>query len=320
MSEHARSKRSGWDDAPLRAKATAVAALGTMLGLATGLVEVKLGGQLYPLLAGLSITFGIVLWLSSRWIARPVETLAGQLDAMAQTSKPQDIKTLPADRSDEVGRIARAVWTIAAGAVRNHHEARSLRQTMDSRVLAQTAIATRQLKLLAMRDALTDMGNRRFLSENLDTLVKVSRDSGVDLVCVLIDVDKFKEVNDVLGHQAGDDLLVLMAELIKASVRHGDLTVRLGGDEFAVIMPGADIDRVTHLTEQLRQLLRQQVKVMYPHGPHANLSIGLGSLFVDACESGEELLAAADRRLYTAKHRGRGCTVDLNDRTVGAAA
>lgn len=308
---------AGWDDAPVRAKAVAVAALGVMLGLVTGLVEVRLGGQLYPLLIGLTATFATVLWLAGRWIAAPIERLARQLEVMARARKPEDLNRLPTGRSDEVGRIAQAVRSMGVAAVRHHHEARQLRQTLDSRVVSATATATRQLKVLTMRDPLTELGNRRFLDEHLEKLLSVSRASHVELVCILIDVDKFKDVNDVLGHQAGDDLLVLLGRLIKGSVREDDLSVRLGGDEFVVLMPGAPMDRVERFCETLRKLFRQQAKTMFPSGPHANLSMGVATLLADGCEHGESLLAAADARLYEAKRRGRGCTVGLHDRTLG---
>ena len=301
-----------WDDAPLRAKVMLLSLFAAAGGVALGIVETRLGHLMWPLLLGVTVLIASVTWLGQVWLAGPVDRLVRQLELMARVSRPSSLKELPVCRRDEVGRIAQSVQSIAATAVRNHLEARQLRETLQSRVELKTNHAVRQLKQMALRDPLTELGNRRFLDENLEQLVKLSSASRADLVAALIDIDHFKEVNDTLGHAAGDELLVMIAGLIRAGVRHDDLTVRLGGDEFVVLMPGATMSRVESFADSLRKHVRRQVRLMHPSGPHADLSIGIASLVTDHCTTGEQLLAAADQRLYEAKRLGRACTVGVD--------
>lgn len=305
-------ERRAWDDAPLRMKVMLLSVFAAAAGAGLGMVEARLGHLVWPVLLGLTVLVAGVSWLGQVWLAGPMDRLVRQLELMARASRPSELKTLPVCRRDEVGRIAQSVQAIAATAVRNHHEARQLRQTLESRVTLQTNHAVRQLKQMAMRDPLTELGNRRFLDEHLEQLVKVSLASHTDLIAVLIDIDRFKAVNDTLGHAAGDELLVVIGGLIRAAVRHDDLTVRLGGDEFLALMPGAAMERVEAFAGALRKHVRRQVKVMHPRGPHADISVGIASLIADRCETGEQLVAAADARLYDAKRLGRGCTVGLD--------
>ena len=301
---------------PLRAKATALLTAATASGIAIGQWEAHSGSQVWPMMLGFVGASGLFAWAAQSWLARPIDVLAHQLDVMGKAARPSDLKSLPTDRGDEVGKIARAVQRIGINAVRNHQQAKALRQTLQGKVAVQSNQTIRELKQLAFRDALTELGNRRFLDDNLEQLVKLSIASHTDLACVLIDVDKFKEVNDQLGHAAGDELIALLGGLIRASVRHDDLTIRLGGDEFVLLLPGAAMPRVEALTEGLRKLLRQQVKVKFANGPQPDLSIGIASLIADRCDTGEKLLAVADARLYEAKRQGRGRTIGLGDQPV----
>jgi diguanylate cyclase (GGDEF)-like protein len=194
-------------------------------------------------------------------------------------------------------------------AVRGQQEAKRLRRTLDRRVEEATRQATRQLRHMAMRDPLTDVGNRRFFEENLPLLVDSALASGTDLVCLAIDMDNFKKVNDTLGHAAGDELLIFLASLVDASTRQEDYVARLGGDEFMVLLPGAHIDRAADLAKQIIALFRQHVRTALPDELDASLSVGIASLNSSKAGSGTELVEAADRNLYKAKNQGKGCAV-----------
>lgn len=159
-----------------------------------------------------------------------------------------------------------------------------------------------------MRDPLTNLGNRRFLDEQLPALVDATRETGTELICVMMDMDNFKAVNDALGHAEGDRLLRLIGQLIAGSARQGDMSVRLGGDEFVVFMPGADHGRAQALADHVRMHFKQQTRVMHPQGPHADISAGVAALLADGLDDAEALMAQADHRLYRAKGAGKGVT------------
>lgn len=251
----------------------------------------------------------IGIWFAWTVIAGPVREFAEQLDHLVLDQRQTQVRDLPTDRDDEVGRMATAVRSLIINRIRDYHDARQLRRTLDDRVTTATQKAVSTLSKLAMRDALTDLGNRRFLDTHLPALIEASKESDTDLLCVMIDMDNFKQVNDTLGHGKGDELLVLLADLLKSTIRHhGDLAIRLGGDEFVLFMPGATLSRATELTAHIRQLYRQQAASLL--GPTANvdLSVGAASLRRENCRDAEELMEQADQHLYQAKRSGKGIT------------
>ena len=156
-------------------------------------------------------------------------------------------------------------------------------------------------------DALTAVGNRRRLQQDLPGLVAAP--GGVAMA--MVDVDHFKRYNDAHGHQAGDVALQLVAQTMQANVRHGDVVYRYGGEEFAVLLPGADDHEAAEVAERLRLAVRQAGAACAhdpPCGP-LTVSVGLATRGTDP----DTLTARADAALYRAKHGGR-------DRVVVAPA
>lgn len=298
----------GFTDATVRTRVTMLITLAAVLGCLVGMVEATLGHMIWPFLLGMTLVLLLVIASATMWITRPLEQLAHQLEVIARSRRPSRLTELPLGRKDELGRIAKAMHLMCIAAARDHHEARHLRKSLDYRIAESTRRATGLLRRMAMRDPLTELGNRRFLNDRLEPLVEATRASNNDLIALMIDMDNFKQVNDQLGHAAGDELLVFLGSLIMASVREDDLAIRLGGDEFLVLMPAATIERAGQLSESIRKLFLQQVRTMHPNGPHANLSIGVASLEGDGCRNGTELLEVGDTNLYAAKEAGKGCT------------
>jgi len=183
---------------------------------------------------------------------------------------------------------------------------------MDDRVDRAIHKATLSLSQKIHCDPMTGLGNRRFLDDELDKLVEMSLESGTPLLAIAIDLDHFKSVNDTLGHEAGDKIIKLAADLMRQGLRENDLTVRLGGDEFLVLMPNGTQESAGRYTQSLRQHFVQQAKVRFSGAPKVpNMSIGVAMLDRKKHVCSQDLLRAADNALYTAKKRGRGCTVGL---------
>jgi two-component system cell cycle response regulator len=263
------------------------------------------------LVLGAVPTAFILTWLGRVWVCRPVEKLIHMWGALSVDRRPGAMRMLPMTRQDEAGQLARALYRLASTALKGDYDARQLRRTLDHRVSEATRRATHQLRQMAMRDALTDLANRRFLDDHLEPLVQSVQASGDELVCVMIDVDGFKGVNDSLGHAAGDELLIFLGSLIRAIVRGEDYAVRCGGDEFLVLMPQCDLERAGRFGEQLRVLFRQHVSTALPPEVRSDLSMGVAALRQHKLADGEALLARADANLYAAKRAGRGRTVGV---------
>lgn len=314
------ARRRAWDDVPLRTKVTLVTLLALTVGTLVGTVESWLGHSLWPMVLGLAIGATLVIRLACSWVVLPIDRLAHRMELLGRGGGPATIRQLPVERHDEVGQMARAMRTLSSAVVSHDLQLRQLRRTLDHRIESESHKIYSQLQNLAMRDDLTRLGNRRLLEEHLDPLIQVAWASDTDLLCVLIDIDDFKQVNDTLGHAAGDEVLTLLSTLIRGTVRQSDLAVRLGGDEFVVIMPGASLQRIDHLTESLRKMFVQHLRAtMGQHGLTPNLSIGVASLRREGCQSAESLLSAADRLLYEAKRTGKARTAGLFDAEQNAA-
>lgn len=166
-------------------------------------------------------------------------------------------------------------------------------------VAAFVGEAQRVLAHRALRDPLTGLLNRAALDEALTHEVAVRT---APPCVLLIDLDDFKQVNDRLGHLAGDDVLVATAKLLTRVCRSGDLVGRLGGDEFAVVLPACPPDVAETVANRLLAAAAKD-KALRPDGcAPVGLSIGLG--WRAAPESPDELIEAADEAMYRAKRAG----------------
>ena len=158
----------------------------------------------------------------------------------------------------------------------------------------------------ADRDPLTNFYNHRYLHDRLREELLRSRRTGAPLALLMLDLDGFKPVNDTLGHQVGDQVLLWTAEQIRATLRATDVPARYGGDEFAVILPETDLDTARVAAERiLATFAATAFKVPGGSELPIGVSIGLGASPADGRIS-TELIRAADRALYRAKHAGGG--------------
>jgi diguanylate cyclase (GGDEF)-like protein len=167
---------------------------------------------------------------------------------------------------------------------------------------------------LASHDMLTGLPNRLAFQEELKRRVECASSSGVTIALLFVDLDRFKEVNDTLGHEAGDALLKRVAGTFSSAMRHDDFAARLGGDEFAVIVeiaPEEARDVTSSIAERLR--LELQFAVPASHGEiPVGATIGVALYPQDAVDA-DGLLHAADQVMYVGKRRGRNRVVTTDE-------
>jgi diguanylate cyclase (GGDEF)-like protein len=171
-----------------------------------------------------------------------------------------------------------------------------------------------RLAELSRLDALTGLANRREFHARCEHDLAVASRSGSPTSLVFIDLDHFKDVNDRLGHAAGDEVLRMVASALSAAARRSDLAARLGGDEFALLLLGSDAQAARRIADKARAALHAAFSA---RELPVTLSVGI------ACspESGarcDELLAAADRAMYAAKAAGKDAVVVSDDLGLGA--
>ncbi len=169
--------------------------------------------------------------------------------------------------------------------------------------------AEEKIHHLAFFDALTSLPNRRLLMNRLQGAMAASARSRLYGAVLFIDLDKFKTINDVLGHGAGDQMLLQVATRILGCVRETDTVARLGGDEFVVLLP--ELDEDIEVTSNKAALVAEKIRVaisapfqLKSHAHHSSPSIGV-SLFRGLEDSADLLLRQADMAMYKAKDAGR---------------
>ena len=155
-------------------------------------------------------------------------------------------------------------------------------------------------------DTLTDLPNRRLFQDRLDYEIKQARRSGQALSLLFIDLDRFKEINDTLGHSKGDALLVEAARRISRCVRDTDTVARLGGDEFMIILPKlGDSLRVETIAQHIIQELSNPFQFENDEmSYYISASIGI-TLYSDEAADAESMMKQVDQALYAAKSAGR---------------
>jgi diguanylate cyclase (GGDEF)-like protein len=166
----------------------------------------------------------------------------------------------------------------------------------EGRQLADLALASR-------RDALTGLPNRRAFEEDLAREASRAARAGTPLAVVVLDVDRFKAVNDTHGHAAGDAVLRAVAARAAGAIRAGDLLARIGGEEFGILLPAADLARAVDAAERIRTTLA--ALPVEAAGIALAITASLGCAALARGETPEALVARADARLYEAKGAGR---------------
>ncbi|TFH86839.1 GGDEF domain-containing protein [Billgrantia azerbaijanica] len=163
----------------------------------------------------------------------------------------------------------------------------------------------RKLEGFSYEDPLTGLKNRRHFDELLQHEATRAKRNGTPLSLVMIDLDHFKQINDHHGHEAGDTVLMGVAELLQRHFRDADVVCRLGGEEFVAILPGATTEQAEARAEALVGAVRQ---LTLSHGETAlgavTLSCGVATYPCHTREP-QALLGLADKALYHAKHHGR---------------
>jgi diguanylate cyclase (GGDEF)-like protein len=185
---------------------------------------------------------------------------------------------------------------------------------------AQASIALENARLhraveqQAITDDLTGLANRRRFGESLSLEVSRAERFGGTLALVLADLDDFKLVNDLYGHQVGDQVLRRFADLMRESVREFDLAVRHGGEEFAVLLPETDVDGGVRLAERLAEALRE-ARFVDRAGKHFTVTSSFGVAAFPGARTAEDLMLAADRALYRAKEDGKNRVIRGDSRS-----
>lgn len=209
--------------------------------------------------------------------------------------------------NEETGQLATIFGVTRDVSERRQHEAAQAlaKKQLEDRLTEISALQGR-LQEQATRDPLTGLHNRRFMDETLPRELARAKREGKPLVMIMLDIDHFKRVNDTYGHAAGDEVLKVLAQMLRTEARESDVICRYGGEEFLVALPGMTVAQAHDRVEQWRAAMAQ---TRVPYGEFyitVTLSAGVAG-FPDHGSDVDTLLARADQALYGSKQNGRNC-------------
>ncbi|MEU8237398.1 diguanylate cyclase [Actinoplanes missouriensis] len=201
-------------------------------------------------------------------------------------------------------------------AYQGRHSLQREARTRTRQVMFETAEAREEAERFreqARRDPLTGLHNRRYVDERLPALIRYDP----ALAVALVDLDHFKQVNDRLSHNVGDQVLITVADLLTgglATACPDGFVARMGGEEFLIVLPGAGTRRATAIVDGIRRSIRGHDWSPLTHGLPVTVSIGVATSDEVPAATQTTLLSTADSRLYAAKHAGRDRVVSVTDR------
>ena len=231
---------------------------------------------------------------------------ATPLQAFEAEEKQQDSSTIP---------LLAALKGLFEQVSERNKQLLRFNQLLEDKVEERTAElkrANKKLEELSLTDSLTKLPNRRCAFKQLAVHWQESQELGLPLVCIMIDADHFKSINDTCGHDAGDLVLQTLARELKNTFRNDDVVCRLGGDEFLVICPDTDLKGGMYIAETARQKV-SELKVETGHQAWiGSISIGVAEITPEF-ESMSELIKAADESVYLAKDAGKNrvCSIQI---------
>ena len=180
------------------------------------------------------------------------------------------------------------------------------------RDISERKLLENELKWQATHDTLTKLFNRHYLESMLEQEIARQRLRGQTSALLYLDLDRFKYINDTIGHGVGDRLLVELADALRAKVRHTDLLARIGGDEFALLLPDIDREHIFAAADEYRKLLEDFVFRFQGRSYNIHGSIGVAVIDAGSRAAGD-VLSAADLACHIAKGKGRNMTHVLDN-------
>ncbi len=223
--------------------------------------------------------------------------------------------------------VGQALHGAAQGMLRETQRMAEQNRALETRLKTSTVeidtlrASLEEMRRAAITDGLTGVGNRKAFDAALRDASNEATESGHPMCLVMVDVDFFKKFNDAHGHLLGDEVLKLVAKVLKAGVKGRDTVARYGGEEFGVILPETTLENACKLADHLRDAVKGRRIVIKSTGRDlGRVTMSLGVAHFRPGEEASDIIARADAALYWAKRNGRDRVGDERDLAASAVA
>ncbi len=207
----------------------------------------------------------------------------------------------PSHLQPTITAVAKATQKMAA-----ENKSLGSQLTSSSLEISQLKSDLEDMRRQAMTDGLTGIANRKCFDQELEAALQFAQEDNSPVSLLMVDIDHFKVFNDTYGHQMGDQVLKLLADILKDSVKGQDLPARYGGEEFSIILPETKLAGAVGLAEALRnRVVRRKLINKMTGDTLGNITLSIGATQYQPKETSEEFVARADKALYGAKNAGR---------------
>ena len=258
-------------------------------------------------------------------IIKPVSTISKSLNENEEGGRI--LGTIPITSNDEFGQLAKQFNELSYNLNIANSELQSRIDYADKELIKTNhALLERskeltelndEFKNLSITDSLTGLYNRRHFEEMLAGEMDISRRHGDINSLLVIDIDNFKDVNDRYGHMHGDDVIKMIADVMKSRLRETDILCRIGGEEFVAICRRSNKRVAIELAEDLRKTIEKKIAQSGKDSIKVTVSIGIDTVTMDnVATHADNIFKYADIALYHSKEHGRNCVTHYSDMTI----
>ncbi len=237
-----------------------------------------------------------------------LDNLTGANTASSSYGESLEELSVALNRDLNTSDLRSAISTVAQAthAMAKENMVLSSQLMVSTSEVSQLKTDLEDMRVQAMTDSLTGIANRKCFDLEIENALEFANAENAPVSLLMIDIDHFKSFNDTYGHQVGDQVIKLLADVLKDSVKGQDTPARYGGEEFSIILPETEIQGAVGLAESLRSRIVRRALINKSTGDtFGKITISIGAAQHLANETSEEFIARADKALYGAKNAGR---------------
>jgi diguanylate cyclase (GGDEF)-like protein len=248
----------------------------------------------------------LVAYILTQQITKPLNSLVVKSKEIGTRVDTFNLGKIPKNSPNEISELWKALSALVSRLHKSNREVRKLNYSLSKDIEKATAklrATNRHLYKISSNDHLTKIANRRYFEDSVNKILAKNGNENIGII--VIDVDKFKFINDEYGHEAGDLALVHIANMMKESTRKKDIPARLGGDEFVIYINNCTDDVLLKIAENLRKKVESTPIIWEDKSIPLSLSVGTVNCPTEKAKSLEQLLKFADEAMYESKQAGR---------------